>query len=205
MISPNRSHLGAAVAVSDQIYVVLETALQTSTGQNQSTAYGILTSIPVTQAACMGAATVNADGSISQYSIPVAVSTARLDGDVVHEVKYGQTLWSIAIQYNTTIEQIKRYNNLTTDAIAPGWKLLIQKEATQPAPSSPTLIYVQATQTQVYFPTPTNGIVPTETSGPDEMAAFEELGKNRIIVAALIVSFSVLVAGIVGFGRRRES
>jgi len=204
MLSPNRSHLGAAVAISDQIYVVLETALQTRTGQNQSTAYDILTNIPVTQAACMGAATLNADGSVSQYSIPVAVSTARPDGDVVHEVKYGQTLWSIAIQYGTTIEQIKRYNNLTTDAIAPGWKLLIQKGATQPAPSSPTFLPAQATQSKVYFPTPTISPTLTGTPGPDEMIAFKELGKNRLIVAALIVSFSVLVAGIIGFGRKRQ-
>jgi uncharacterized protein YkwD len=205
MMSPNRSDIGAAVAVGDQIYVVLETALQTRTSLNQTTAYDILTNIPSTQAACMGAATVNADGSISQYSIPVAVSTARPDGDVVHEVKYGQTLWGIAIEYGTTIEQIKRYNNLTTDAIAPGWKLLIQKEATQPAPPSPMVISAQATQTQGYFPTPTRGITPTETPAPDEMIAFQELGKNRLVVAALIVSFSVLVAGIAGFGRKRES
>src|SRR5215510_3170979 len=70
MLSPNRSDIGAAVAISDQIYVVLETALKTNSGQHQSTAYDILTNIPVTQAACMGAATINADGRISQYSIP---------------------------------------------------------------------------------------------------------------------------------------
>lgn len=205
MLSPNRSSIGAAVAVSDQFYVVLETALQTPTSQHQSTAYDILTGIPATQAACLGAATLNADGSISQYSIPVAVSTARPDGDVVHEVKYGQTLWSLAIEYGTTIEQIKRYNNLTTDAIAPGWKLLILKGATQPAPPSAKVVSAHATQTHGYSPTPTRGVAPTETTGPDEMAAFEELGKNRILVAALIFSLSVLVAGIVGFGRKRES
>ena len=154
MMSPNRSDIGAAVTVSDQMYVVLETALQTRTGLNQSTAYDILTSIPATQAACMGASTINADGSVSQYSFPVTVSTARPDGDVVHEVKYGQTLWSIAIEYGTTIEQIKRYNNLTTDAIAQGWKLLIQKGATQPAPLSPTFVPAQTTRTQTYPSTP---------------------------------------------------
>jgi uncharacterized protein YkwD len=204
MMSPNRSHIGAAVAFSDQYYVVLETAFQTPTSQHQSTAYDMLTGIPATQAACMGAVTLNSDGSISQYSIPVAVSTARLDGDVVHEVKYGQTLWSLAIEYGITIEQIKRYNNLTTDAIAPGWKLLIQKSATQPAPASPASATLQSTPSSHPFPTPTIGITITDTPATNDMTALAEMGQNRYVVAALIVSFSVLVAGIVGFGRKRE-
>lgn len=203
MMSPNRSDIGAAVAVSDQIYVVLETALKTPTNQHQSPAYAILTNIPVTQAACLGAATLNADGSISQYSIPVAVSTALPDGDVIHEVKYGQTLWSIAIQYNTTIEQLKRLNNLTTDVIAPGWKLLVQKGATQPAPSS-------AVEMTITSQTPTNQISPTFTATPsstpipNESIALAELGSNPLVVTSLIISLSVLVAGIVGFGRKTE-
>jgi LysM repeat protein len=205
MLSANRSHIGAAVAVSDQIYVVLETALQTRTGQNQSTANDILTNIPATQAACQGGSTIHADGSVSQYSIPVAVSTARPDGDVVHEVKYGQTLWSIAIEYGTTIEQIKRFNNLTTDAIAPGWKLLIQKGATQPAPPTSTHFISEATRTPAVPSTPTamtSAIEsPPSASGTN---VFAELGQNSTVVAALIISLSVLVAGLIGFGRKRE-
>ncbi len=38
----------------------------------------------------------------------VAISTAREDGAIYHEVKYGQSLWSIAIAYGTKIEEIKR-------------------------------------------------------------------------------------------------
>jgi hypothetical protein len=45
----------------------------------------------MTQAACMGWSTQSAVYvDLSQYS--VAVRTARPDGDVVHEVKHGQTL-----------------------------------------------------------------------------------------------------------------
>ena len=87
MLSPERSDIGAAVAVSNQIYVVLETALETNSGQHQNTAYDILTGIPMTQTVCAG----YISGDISNYSIPVKVSTARPDGDVVHEVQYGQT------------------------------------------------------------------------------------------------------------------
>jgi LysM repeat protein/uncharacterized protein YkwD len=205
MLSEFRSDIGAAVAISDQIYVVLETALRTNTGQMQSPAYPILTSIPVTQAACIGQSTPNADGSLSQYSMPVSVSTARPDGDVVHEVKYGQTLWSLAIQYKVSIEQIKRLNGLTNDTIAPGWKLLIQKSATQPAPPTPTSILNSPIRTQTPFVLPTWTVTPSSTPKPNEASILlESLGQNKLVVAALIISFSVLVAGVIGFGRKKE-
>jgi uncharacterized protein YkwD len=204
MLSEFRSDIGAAVAVSEQTYIVLETALRTNTGQHQSPAYPILTSIPVTQAACMGLLTPNADGGISQYSIPVAVSTARPDGDVVHEVKYGQTLWGLAIQYKVRVEDIKRLNGLTNDTIAPGWKLLIQKAATQPAPPTPTPILNFSLRTATPFLLPTWTTTSSSTPASGEVGVLvESLGQNKLVVAALIVSFSVLVGGIVGFGRKK--
>ncbi len=204
MLSPNRSDIGVAVAVSDQIYVVLETALSTPSRKHQGTAYDILTGIPMTQAACMGWQTQSAEmGPLAQYSIPVALSTARPDGDVVHEVKYGQTLWSIAIQYGTTIEQLKRLNGLTDDTLVPGWKLLVQKGATQPAPPTPT--FILSPQSQTSTATPSLTLTPSSTPAQNEMSVFaQSLGANKLVVAALIVSFSVLVAGIVGFRKKEE-
>jgi uncharacterized protein YkwD len=201
MLSEFRSDIGAAVAVSDQIYIVLETALQTSSGQMQHTAYDILTGIPVTQTLCAGFAS----GAISDYSIPVAVSTARPDGDVVHEVKYGQTLWSLAIEYKISIEEIKRLNGLSGDTIVPGWKLLVQKGATQPAPPTPTFILNPRDKAQTPMPVPTLYAFPTPTPTPDDARVLvESFGQNKLVVVALIISFSVLVAGLVGFGKRKE-
>jgi len=204
MLSPNRSDIGAAVAVGDQTYVVLETAWSTSSGKMQYDAYRILTGIPMTQSACMGMATLNADGSISQYSMPVAVSTARPDGDVVHEVKYGQTLWSLADQYKVSVEQIKRLNGLAEDTIVPGWKLLIQKAATQPAPVTATLPTVEVTETgyptSIPFHTATLTVTPTIPSVP----VGQFVKQNSTIVVALLVSFSVLVAGLVGIRKKKE-
>lgn len=207
MLSEFRSDIGAAVGVSDQIYLVLETALRTNTGQHQSPAYPILTSIPVTQAAhCRGQLTPNADGSFSQYLVPVSLSTARPDGDVVHEVKYGQTLWSLAIQYKVTIEQIKRLNRLTRDTIAPGWKLLIQKAATQPALSTPTSLSNSSIQTATPFVLPTWTATASLTPVPNEASlVLGSVGQNKLVAVALIVSFSVLVAAIVGFGKKQAA
>ena len=206
MLSPHRSDIGAAVATSDaQIFIVLETAYSTPSRKHQNTAYAILTSIPITQAACMGMRTQSAEmGPLAEYSIPVALSTARLDGDVIHEVKYGQTLWSIAIQYGTTIEQIKRLNNLSDTTVIPGWKLLVLKGATQPAPPTPT--FTPSAQVQAVTPSPT-WISSTSTGTPvaNEMSlAAQSLGANKLVVAAVIVSFSVLVGAMFGFRKKKE-
>jgi spore germination protein YaaH len=140
---------------------------------------------------------------LSQYSIPVALSTARPDGDVVHEVKYGQTLWSIAIQYGTTIEQLKRLNNLTDDTVIQGWKLLVLKGATQPAPvtATPTAGVVAVRELSTPVPTMT-AILAQETLPPFDTGYL--LRQNSMVVVALLISFSVLVAGIVGFGKKKH-
>jgi uncharacterized protein YkwD len=204
MLSPHRSHMGVAVAVSNQIYIVLETALQTNSGQMQHTAYDILTGIPATRAACIGLSTQHAEyGNLSQYSIPVMLSTARPDGDVIHEVKYGQSLWSIAIQYSTTIEQIKRLNNLTSDIIAPGWTLLIQKGATQPAPPTMPFSTFEPIKHDLHTPTPRFSFTPAFTENSPSTNAGQLIRENSIVVVAFVLSFSVLVAALVGFGKRK--
>ncbi len=129
MLSVNRSDIGAGIAVSDQIYVVIETALQTASGQMQYDASAILTGIPQTQIAYSGMATQAAEnGLLPQYSMPVAVNTAQPNGDVYHKVEYGQSLWSIAITYHTTIRQIQLLNNLYTTTINVGQKLLVLRQ-----------------------------------------------------------------------------
>jgi uncharacterized protein YkwD len=202
MLSPNRSDIGAAVVAGEQTYyVVLETALKTNSGQHQSTAYDILTGIPMTQTLCAGFAS----GEISDYSVPVVVSTARPDGDVIHEVQYGQTLWTLADMYHVSIEQIKRLNGLTTDTIVPGWKLLIQKAATQPAPVTDTPLS-RFTPTETPYPTaiPYHSPTPSPTATVAKVPLGEQIKQNRMVVAALLIAFSVLLAGIIGFGRRKE-
>jgi hypothetical protein len=54
-------------------------------------------------------------------------------------------------------------------------------------------------------PTPAWTVTPTFTPTPDEMSVFaQSLGANKLVVAALIFSFSVLIAGIVGFRKKKE-
>ncbi|MEW6240208.1 MAG: LysM peptidoglycan-binding domain-containing protein [Chloroflexota bacterium] len=203
MLSPNRSDIGAAVAVGDQIYVVIETALQTSSGQMQYDAYPILTGIPATQTAYYSLMTEAAQyGILPQYSVPVIKSTARPDGDVIHEVQYGQTLWSIAIQYGTTIEQIRRLNNLSlTPVIYPGQKLLIQKNATQPAPT------VGGTEAGPHpsasMPPPTIRATFTAIDAANADPAFMTEGVSASTVLVVVVAFLILAGVFVLSARKR--
>ena len=193
MLSPYRSDIGAAVAVSDQIYIVLETALQTRSGQMQTDAYSILTAFP------QSAFSDDVDSLVPQYIIPVARSTAHPSGDVIHKVRYGQSLWSIAITYNTTIDQIRAWNNLGDSIeIYDGQVLLVQRNATQPPPPTNT---PRVTLTPFYDVTPTGPVsFLTTTSQPvsleqnidgEEPAAASSPGLWAVII---------LIVAVVGAG-----
>lgn len=164
MLSPYRSDIGAAVAVSDQVYIVLETALQTRSGQMQTDAHPILTAV------AQGGSFTGKENLVPQYILPVKRATAHPGGDVIHKVQYGQSLWSIAITYNTTIDQIRAWNNLGDSIeIYDGQVLLVQRNATQPPPPTNT---PQVSPTPYYEVTPTGPVnFPTTTVQP---VAFEQ-------------------------------
>jgi hypothetical protein len=47
--------------------------------------------------------------------------------------------------------------------------------------------------------------LPTSTPTPDDAKVLvASFGQNKMVVVALIISFSVLVAGVVGFGKKKE-
>jgi LysM repeat protein/uncharacterized protein YkwD len=149
MLSVDRSDIGVGIAsTGDGSYViVVETALQTKSGKQQEEAAVILTGIPQTQVAYVGMLTQAAkDGVLPQNMASVALATALPDGSVYHDVKYGQTLWSIAIAYRTTIKQIQQLNGMTDTTVQPGQHLLVLQHATQPAPSSAPQVLVFPTQ-----------------------------------------------------------
>lgn len=105
MLSPYYEDIGAGVAYASDGsgFLVIDTAMPTASGKPQ-------------------AYTPVAPGSVdlSDYMQPIILSTARPDGDVIHEVLYGQSLWSIAIAYGTKIEAIRLLNNLADNTIYTG-------------------------------------------------------------------------------------
>lgn len=204
MLSPYRSDIGAGiVATEDGFIFVIETALQTTSGQMQSNASAILTGIPLTQQAYNAGATLAAEnGTLPQYSLPVAIATANLGGDVIHEVQYGQTLWSIAITYGTTIKEIQRLNNWDSDDVYVGQQLLVMKGATPPpqvTPASPTSTF------STLQPTSTAAIAsPSLTTQPNIVITTKSPQEMTLSVAA--IALAALVLGIIiAFPRKKES
>ena len=193
MLSVYRSDIGAAVVVTeDQTYIiVIETALQTNSGRQQSDAYAILTGIPMTQAAYSADATQSAENSLlPQNVIPVSLNTAFPDGKVYHEVKYGQTLWSIAVTYGTTIKQIQQLNNLSDTTVQPGQKLLVLTGATQPAPASSIGTTVSPPPS---FSTPT--VLPANTATPKPAQEYTEQDKQKDTFGIIGIAIAALFLG----------
>jgi LysM repeat protein len=190
MLSQYRSDIGAAVVVGEDgnVICVIETALQTASGKMQYDAHAILTGVPQTQVAYSDMATSAArNGLLPQYSMPVKVSTAQPNGDVYHVVQYGQTLWSIAVTYHTTIKQIQSLNHLSSIVIIDGQKLLVIQGVTQSAPTSNEIetphtppIQFQPPMLQRHTPTPTK-----EYSAQDDKA--NALSFGAIVIAALFL------------------
>lgn len=194
MLSLDRSDIGAGVAsMGDGTYVVVvETALRTKNGQMQYDAIAVLTGIPLTQSAYSGMATQAAEnGLLPQGMVPVFISAAQPDGKVYHEVKYGQTLWGIAISYGTTIKKLQQLNGLSDTTVQTGQKLLVLEGATQPAPGAASLspMPVQSPHplsTPTIFPAKTSTLEPVRELTPEEKRR-NAMGIAAIGVAALFL------------------
>lgn len=195
MLSTERSDIGAGIATDgEQIFVVIETALQTRSGQMQSNAYPTLTALA---GAPVNSSSNYIDDGSSQYMQPIALNTAMPNGDVYHVVQYGQTLWSIAINYHTTIKQIQQWNNLQSNVINEGQNLLVIKGATQPAPESAaslaTLPAMVAIPTSL--PTATITVTPTATTEPIFNNSGQSQQENMLVIGS-IAAAALLLGGV---------
>lgn len=186
MLSGNFTHIGAGVSQSGETYYyAVDTAAATSSGQQQESAAAALTSAPAGSGGSSG---------VSEFMIPVTLSTARPDGNVYHKVQYGQSLWSIAIAYGTTIKNIQALNNLGDNAtVYQGQELLVQTGATQSAPlTTAVTATVQATETASLPATLTPVTTPMQlTFTPTEAEAQTASSKpasSRVLIVVLIVA-----------------
>lgn len=200
MLSPYRSDIGAGIATSiDEAgqtvyFYVLETALRTGSSHMQDNAYPTLTAIALNQGAVYGDATQAAQAlGVSQFIMPVVRATARPDGDVIHEVKNGQSLWSIAIEYGVKIDHIRQLNNYSATEIYTGQKFLIEKGATQPpTPTSNSTVTLTAVMTTTPQPH-----VPSQTSTPQPTEEHSAPGQKRNLFSFGVIALPlVLLVGL---------
>ena len=99
----------------------------------------------------------NATADLSNYIFGVTKATPAADGSVIHIVKYGQTLATIAEAYGITINALRALNNMSADNsnIWPDQKLTIIKGNGTPLASNPVVSGTPAktpSQPQTYTP-----------------------------------------------------
>lgn len=133
---------------------------------------------------------------------PIAISTALSNGDVYHQVQPREALWSIALAYGTSVEQIKLLNALATDQIFTGQILLIRKSAL-PTITATTLITATF---GIPTSTATKPVTMTSTSTPTAPAiapATFESGRNAV---GFIILIALIAAGLGSWlGRKKAS
>lgn len=74
-----------------------------------------------------------------EYFNPVVIKKIKDGGDgerIIHRVRSGEVLGRIAIRYRVTVSQIKRWNNLRSDNIRIGQRLVIYRGGNAPASST---------------------------------------------------------------------
>ncbi|MCI0552084.1 MAG: LysM peptidoglycan-binding domain-containing protein [Anaerolineae bacterium] len=121
-VNPAYCHVGAGVAqTSDgRIYYILQAAYVSGQecGSSSPSPGGTLQpgTIP---------------NPVSQLIIPVKIATPDAEGRIFHEVRAGQSFWSIAIAYQITIHDLEVWNNLSrTIPLRAGQRLFIPDENT---------------------------------------------------------------------------
>ncbi len=143
MLGASYQDIGAGVAVSDGfVYYTIDVAYVAGGGNYSPPA-----------------STSQPGGPTAVPVYLVQTTTPNQDGSVVHTVLSGQTLIGIAKAYGVLVAEIKDLNNLTSDTIYVGDKLLIHL-ANTPGPTST----ITATTTPTRAATPTRN--PTRTPTP---------------------------------------
>ncbi len=197
MLSPNLTEIGAGVVITaDYVYFVIDCARPTGSAQPVV----INTPVPGENTPTPGDSTIIAETPLPG---PIVVNTLipvtpDLEGKIWHIVSPGETLWLIAVSYNTKIVEIRKLNNLSeAQAIIPGQKLLVrQDKISTPIPISNTPIpsntvnipsTVLVTQT-VTLPTDSTVVVLSVSTQHPAGSNFSLIILGLIILAAVVLT-----------------
>jgi uncharacterized protein YkwD len=192
MLSTDFKDAGAGMSVANGVtYYVLDVGAESGSP--------IATSTPDVP----GQFVVSTAGARGTEAVIVIVSTPLSNGEVFHTIQKNEALWSIALAYGLTVDELKSLNGLVTDQIFEGQTLLVQPAATEtPPPTEPpagtaTLGIPTSTATAPVPPTVTH----TATPVPVPPASLRSGG----MVVGIIILAALLAAGIVSLLARKKS
>lgn len=151
----------------------------------------------------------------SQIIMDVITATPGTDGTISHTVEQGQSLWSIAIAYGTTINEIVALNQLdpANPVVWAGQTLIIRIAFTptvSPLPSE-TVPFLTATPRPTSTPRPllpTRTITPTLTETPKSFIpsslSLQTMDQRTMGIAIIsICGLGLVIVAISGFRKRR--
>lgn len=144
----------------------------------------------------------------STYVEPVITATPLEDGSIVHIVKYGQALETIAIWYGVTMSQIIGLNNLPDTNIYVGQKLIIRLAPTVTITPTRTATVRRPTRTPTATPLPrttTPTRTPTPSPAPNLLAKLPKIDRQWTGLGLVIISAIGLVLVLIfSFIRKPE-
>lgn len=193
MAGANYRHVGAGVSVTadGQVYYVIHAGYTSNRTYKPAPTPGPGT--PTTTA-------------VSQIIFAVQIATPGADGALVHVVRNGQSLWSIAIAYGTHIIDIQRLNGMSPDylTIYTGQKLKIPTLTGAARPPSPTAQRTPQARAAAVLTTRVQGqagLSPTATPAPTQDTPLPpETDRSPEIIRTTLVILAVLGVALVAFG-----
>lgn len=189
LLSKEYVDVGAGIAVANGVtYFVLDVGAESSFG---------LVTLPATSTATQP--------SVTGTGVAILPNTPQADGEILHVVGKNEALWSIALAYDTTIEELKFLNGLAGDEIFEGQTLVIRLAATPTVEPSPVVTEATATF-GIPTSTATSPVTPTITPTPTPIPSPPTTLENGGIVVGGIALAALLAAGIGAyFGRKKTS
>jgi LysM repeat protein len=124
----------------------------------------------------------------TQNSSPNATPEITRPGELVHTVQDGQTLWSIAVTYGITINDLRRMNAMQVgaDQIIPGQKLIVKEAPTETLTAAVTATFTPGPATETPIP-PTAAPTQIQTQAPIIPATAEPPSQSLPLLPILAV------------------
>lgn len=145
-----------------------------------------------------GVASTIPTAAVTPEVAPVTVATPNEDGSVFHTVESGEALWSIAIAYEVTIDQILALNGLNENAIIFEGQSLKVRAAYTPTPE-PTATNTPMAATRTPIPAQTAQSVPTQAvTAAAEDEGFLGMDNQTMGLTLILISGAGLVLIVIG-------
>jgi uncharacterized protein YkwD len=183
LLNNDNVEIGAGITMGDGFtYYVVVFGVDLGSGAN--TTGGVASTIPTS--------------AVTPEVAPVTVATANADGSVFHTVESGEALWSIAIAYDITIDQILALNNLSENAIIFEGQTLQVRAAFTPTPQ-PTETNTPNPPTRTPIPAQTAQAIRTPTAiTEEENGRFLDLDNQTMGLTLILISGAGLILIVIG-------